>query len=148
MPAEAICNWLTETPLGIAVRYGYWGYAIPQTVHMLSMVLFSGAVILQDFRALGLVRRPELPELASQLAPVRWLGFAIAFLSGFALFASDALRYYTNPAFRAKVVLLVLIGVNAAVCRAPKKLSAALSLLLWIGVIFASRWIAFEMTMP
>jgi hypothetical protein len=85
-----------------------------------------------------------------------WVCFSVNALSGSLLFASNALEYYVNLAFQIKI-LLVFLGVayhSVVISRAARwdteivptigaKLSGGLSLLLWIGVIAASRWIAF-----
>jgi hypothetical protein len=80
--------------------------------------------------------------------------------TGAALFTSDPLRFYYNPSFRIKLVLIVLAGVNAFVFQVgafrtmknwdlnvdtPRgaKLAGVLSIVLWFGVVAAGRWIAF-----
>ena len=69
-----------------------------------------------------------------------------------------ASAYIENPAFQIKLLLLVLAGANMAwfqfrtlrgvdqwdtATRPPRaaRVAGAASLLLWIGVIFAGRWI-------
>ena len=73
-----------------------------------------------------------------------WLGFALALVSGTGMFISRPSHYAANPAFLAKLVLLVLAGVNLALFkklgRMPGKLAAGVSLLLWAGVVVAGRW--------
>jgi hypothetical protein len=65
-------------------------------------------------------------------------------LTGMLLFASGAVRYYESTAFRIKVVLLVLIALNAiGTPHHLDKLRWAISLALWAAVIFAARAIAF-----
>jgi hypothetical protein len=82
-------------------------------------------------------------------------------LSGVPLFMSDATRYYKNPAFLIKLVLLLLVALNAWIFRSVvyrdvaawdqsvpppgARLAAVFSLLLWAGIIGASRAIAFTM---
>lgn len=158
-----ICQWLQSTPLALGVREGYWGYLVPQIVHLASMALFGGAVVATDLRILGGIRRPSFPVLFDQLAAVKWAGFWLTTISGILLFISDATRFYKNPSFLAKCVLLLLIALNAwifrsgvykdvaawdAVKSAPTgaKVAAVVSLLLWIGVLAASRGIAFTLT--
>jgi hypothetical protein len=91
-------------------------------------------------------------ELSNQLAAVKWLGFAVTGISGTLLFMSDATRFYTNPSFVAKVILLLLIAVNAWFVRSAIKRGAQapraagyVSLALWICVIAASRAIGFTL---
>jgi hypothetical protein len=73
---------------------------------------------------------------------------------------TNALSYYQNLQFRFKMSLLVLAGINVLIFSmtagrsvnrwnadkaAPLagKLAGAISLLLWIGVIFLGRWVGF-----
>ena len=162
MSILSICQWLQESFLGRAVREGFYGYAIPQAAHMLGIALFGGAVIMDDLRLLGRLRRPAFSELSRQLIPLKWIGLIVTVVTGVLLFMSDATRFYANPAFVAKTILLVLVALNAWIFRsvvyrdvarwdtspqppAGAKLAACFSLLLWVGVIFASRAIAFSM---
>jgi hypothetical protein len=158
-----ICQWLQETPPGRMVREGYWGYGIPQMVHLGSMALFGGSVVLDDLRLLGAIRKPAVSELSAQLAAVKWVGFLLAGSTGILLFMSDATRFYKNPAFLIKSGLLLLIALNAWIFRsvvykdvrawddsgttpAGAKVVAAVSLFLWICVIAASRAIGFTLS--
>ena len=73
------------------------------------------------------------------------------------MFITRPAAYAANPAFQAKLVLLVLAGVNVAALHtrimrnvdrwdtdtatpAAAKLAGAASLVLWVGVIVAGRW--------
>jgi hypothetical protein len=121
------------------------------------MALFGGAVVMDNLRLLGLLRRPAFSELSKQLMPLKWVGFLVVVGSGLALFMSDATRLYRNWAFLVKAILLLLVAVNAWIFRArvypgtaksaempaAAKLSASLSLLLWFAIIVTSRLIGF-----
>jgi hypothetical protein len=154
MSALSICQALEATWIGTVVRETYWGYATPQLAHLLGMALFGGAVVVDDLRLLGRLRRPPFSELSKQLLPLKWLGFIVVVGSGVALFMSDATRLYRNLAFLVKSVLLLLVALNAWIFRSViyrdveplpplAKLSAGLSLLLWFLTIVASRLIGF-----
>jgi hypothetical protein len=160
MTILAICQWLEDTRIGSLVRETNWGYGSAQMLHLLGMALFGGAVVMDDLRLLGRLRRPAFSELLNQLLPLKWWGLIVMTLSGLALFTSDATRLYTNPAFLAKLVLLLLVALNAWIFRsrvypelarrhpaadppAGARLAASLSLLLWIAIISASRIIGF-----
>jgi|SRR5579864_2642505 len=157
MSVLLICQALEATWIGTVVRETYWGYAAPQITHLLGMALFGGAVVVDDLRLLGRLRRPAFTELSKQLMPLKWLGFIIVVGSGLALFMSDATRLYRNWAFVVKAALLLLVALNAWIFRAlvypgvvksdemptGAKISGALSLLLWFAIIVASRLIGF-----
>ena len=154
MSVLSICQALEATWIGTMVRETYWGYATPQLAHLLGMALFGGAVVVDDLRLLGRLRRPAFSELSKQLMPLKWLGFIVVVGSGLALFMSDATRLYRNWAFLVKAALLLLVALNAGVFRAAvyrsveplppsAKVSAGLSLLLWFAIIVTSRLIGF-----
>jgi Family of unknown function (DUF6644) len=158
MSILSICQALENTWLGTAVREQV--YFIPQIFHLLGMALFGGAVVFDDLRLIGGVRHPAFSELSDQLLPWKWAGFVVVVASGFVIFMSDATRLYRNVGFQIKMILLLLIAVNAWIFRsviypdvraseksgvtpAPAKAAAYISLILWIGVIIASRVIGF-----
>jgi hypothetical protein len=154
MSVLSICQALEATWIGTQVRETYWGYAAPQIAHLLGMALFGGAVVVDDLRLLGRLRRPAFSELSKQLMPLKWLGFVVVVGSGLALFMSDATRLYRNWAFLVKAVLLFLVALNAGIFRSvvyrdveplppSAKVSAGLSLLLWFAIIVMSRLIGF-----
>jgi hypothetical protein len=158
MSIHSICQVLEDTWLGTVVRERV--YFIPQILHVVGMALFGGAVVVDDLRLLGLLRHPTFSELSQQLLPWKWAGLIVVGLSGFAIFMTDATLLYRNAGFQWKVVLLLLVALNAWIFRSkvyrdvalseksgamPRaaKASAAISLLLWIGVVIASRIIGF-----
>ena len=90
-------------------------------LHVLGMALFGGTVLVTDLRIMGVT---------------------VVTLTGVLLFASNPVRYWASAFFRLKMLLLILLGVNALLF--PRaRFAAYLSLTLWIAVIFASRGIAF-----
>ena len=158
MSIHSLCQVLEGTWVGTVVRERV--YFIPQIFHVVGMALFGGVVVVDDLRLLGRLRQHAFSELSQQLLPWKWAGFIVVGLSGFVIFISDATRVYRNAGFQWKVVLLLLVALNAWILRSkvsrdvalgeksgviPRaaKVSAAISLLLWIGVIIASRIIGF-----
>ena len=59
------------------------------------------------------------------------------------MFLSDTTRYLHNPAFDAKVALLVVaLAAHFTLRRAGTRFAAILSLALWTSVVLAARAIA------
>jgi hypothetical protein len=94
---------------------------------------------------------------------VRWskVGFAIMFSTGALLLMTQASKAYGNVFFRTKLLLLITLGVNAAVYQIvfyPKmaewdaidhtplgaRLCGWLSLVGWIAVIICGRTMAYQ----
>jgi hypothetical protein len=132
------------------------------TVHLFAMALLVGSVGAFDLRLLNLAwRREPVSELAERLLPYTWGAFGMMILTGTLLFISEPLsKYCFNPAFRIKLLLMFLAGVNMSVFHFTiyrsvskwdeaistplwAKLVGLFSLTLWLGVVIAGRWIGF-----
>ena len=154
----AFLEWLQNTWIGLLVAESTWGYPTFETMHAVGMALLIGSLGLIDLRVLGY--KPELPLLGTQsLLPLAWLGFTLNAISGTLLFMSNAVEFFANPMFRAKIVLIVLAGINAALlsrriypespagaAAAPTtgtKWIAATSLVFWFGAVICGRFIAY-----
>lgn len=97
-------------------------------------------------------------RIAAALLPWTWVGLGLMLLSGLPLFASEAADLYGNIAFRIKLALLLLAGMNALLFHLTvfrgvaqwdigatplaARAFAGISILLWTGVIVAGRLIA------
>jgi hypothetical protein len=139
MPPSAFCEWVQATPSSIFLRESTWGFPILGAIHVLGIAWFGGAVLVVDLRKLGFAL---LPDAGKRFLAWRIAGLAVMLLSGGALFWLEPLKCFHSVSFRIKLSLLILVGLNALLPLRPK-FSAALSLVLWVGVIFASQGIAF-----
>jgi len=155
------CKWLEQSWVGGGVRESLWLFPAIETVHLLGMAALVGTVSVVDLRLLGWVmRRERVSELAARLLPWAWAGFAVQVITGAILFSSEAVKVYGNPAFRVKMVLILLAGVHAAAFHwgvqrdmgawdasaalpAKAKVAGGISILLWIGIVAAGRFIGF-----
>ncbi len=137
------------------------GPAFPtcETLHFIGLSLLFGSLLLVDLRAMGFFK--DLPLIAlHKLVPLALAGFAINAVTGLLFVAYDPPTYFGNTAFLWKMVLIAAAGVNALVFEfavfrplaagnaavehgALIKVLAALSLLLWSGVLIAGRLIPF-----
>jgi hypothetical protein len=127
-PLLGLARLLQDTPLRLDLSQSTWTVPIIGAIHVLAIAWFGGAVLVPD----------------TQLRRFRWMGFAILVGTGFLLFWSQPLRLYYSEFFRAKMLLLILIGGVAFVPERRARLAMALSLMLWAGVILASRGIAYR----
>lgn len=152
---------IQESDLATGIRESALVYPIIMTCHLTAIALFGGMILMTDLRLLGLAMtsRP-VADVVGGLRVWKRAGFAIMVTCGALLAASKADSYYGNPYFRLKMGLLALVVVHALVfgrsvyskaaefdrtAQIPKraKLAACLSLLLWIGLVCAGRWIAY-----
>ncbi len=155
------CQLLYDSHIGTAIRESDYAFSVIESVHVLAITLLVGTISVLDLRMLGLVLR-EVPvtRIARSVFPLTWAGFLVMFVSGFLLFWAEAAKNYVNPAFRVKIVLLLLVGLNPLIFhtfvyrrvtewelqhRSPwhARAAAVASLVLWSGVIVAGRAIAY-----
>jgi len=157
-PTWSIFLALQESPLGHAMRFSPMLYPTAEILHILGFVVLVGSIIALDLRLLGLAGAIAIPPLARLLLPLSRFGFLLAISMGFLLFSADAAHVIRNPAFQAKLVLIVLALANVAAAHlgawreidrwggeAPRaaRITALLSLLLWLGVVCGGRLIAY-----
>jgi hypothetical protein len=143
---------LEATALAEAIRRSVWAYPLLETVHIASIGALVGSVLLLELRVFGLGREIGVVPLARLVLRTALAGFACAVASGSLLFVSAATEVAANPAFQAKLVLILIAGLNAVVFHARgglrgrdtlARLQAAASLLLWLSVLAAGRLIAY-----
>jgi len=153
--------WIQSTEFFSAFRYSHYAYPIVLTCHVAAIALFGGMILIVDLRLLGMAlnKRP-VADMVEQLRPLKWVGFAILAVCGLMLAGSKAEEYYYNVFFRMKLILLALVGAHALVFRRSvyaqvaafdrsgripgrAKLAAALSLVLWTGLVIAGRGIGY-----
>jgi hypothetical protein len=154
-------HWLESTAPAIAISESSWLFPGIESVHVLAITLVVGSITMVDLRLLDVnLRDRAVGELIDEILPWTWTSFAVAVCSGALLFSSNATHYWGTVPFRAKMLLLILAGVNMMVFhatilrsvedwgrqpRTPRaaKISGGVSLGLWIGVVTLGRWIGF-----
>ena len=155
------CKWLQHTTVGTQVAESDWLFPAIETVHIWGIILLVGTTGVLDLRLLGFILpNQRVSDLHHRLLRWTWTGFAVMITSGSLMFASEAAKMYENGAFRFKMLLIVLAGLNAMIfeftafrnvakwddsTRTPigAKVAACVSLVAWVGVIAAGRWIAY-----
>jgi hypothetical protein len=145
---EALADGIQASALSQALRASVWVYPLINTGHVLGIALLFGAIVPLDLRLLGLWRSAPLDQLTRVLVPVSVVGLVLAIATGLLLFATRPRDYVDEPLFLIKMGLLVLSVANALMFRASLplrwKLSAAISLVLWLAVIVAGRLIGYR----
>jgi hypothetical protein len=156
----AWCQWLQEHGAGNSIRRSLWLFPAIETIHLLGMATLIATVGFFDLRLLGWAMREEpVSQLSRRLLPWTWIAFAVQVVTGSLLFSSEAVKVYLNPAFRLKLLLILLAGLQAlffewnvrrngerwsqGLVPISAKFAACLSILLWMGVVAAGRFIGF-----
>lgn len=149
---------IEHSALGATMRGSIWLYPAVECLHIVGFALLVGAIVSFDVRSLGARSLDAVETLAVQLLPIARTGFALAVPMGLLLFATEATAYVANPAFLTKLALIALALANIAwfhhrlraaagtfgvIGLGRLRLSAGLSLALWIAVLLAGRLIAY-----
>ena len=103
-------DWHTTSWLGTTISDSIWLFPFVETIHILAMAIMFGSLLVLNLRLVGIgMKRQSLPMMAKTLMPfVNW-GIVIMLLSGYAMFASGALKYYSNDGFKFKMACLVAV---------------------------------------
>jgi hypothetical protein len=148
------------------MRESIWAEPVMETVHVLTLALFLGFVILLDLRLLDVtLRRKRVSEVFEQLNPGLFTGFAVMIVTGVLLFIADPVAFYSTLFFKLKMIMLAAAVLNVLLFnftvgrrmrewdQAPRtpwgvKLIGAVSLLLWVSIVTAGRGIAYTLPPP
>src|SRR5262245_14862788 len=149
---ERLFAWLGSTAAGQFLAGSTAGFAAVESIHIVALALIGGVVLAVDLSVLGLVlKASRTSAVASQLRVLFASSLIAVFVSGVLLVAAGPYKYYTNPLFPLKLILLaVALGVHVGLqARLKSKAQvdsvaralAMSSLVLWTGVVVAGRWL-------
>lgn len=154
----AALTGLEQLPLAAALKTSVWLYPLVNTAHIVGVALLFGAIVPYDLRLLGLWRGIDPAVLARVLVPVAAIGLVVAASAGSLLFITQAGDYLASPFFLAKMAVLTLAVLTAAVAlvlgrRSSRaglvaipgavRLCAGLSIALWLCVITLGRLVGY-----
>jgi hypothetical protein len=149
---EALLAAIEASPPAAALRASFYAYPLVNAAHVLGAGGLVATVILLDLQLLGAFGSVEREPYARLMRRAALNLFALAIVTGLLLFSVQARDYAANPAFLAKVALLVAAianflmlapaaGAGATTTRA--RAGAILSLAVWPAVLIAGRFIGF-----
>lgn len=161
---SAFANWLHETESSTALRESQYVMPWVYVVHVISMAMFAGTILMMDLRLLGIANmQTPFSQVQRRLFPWQMLGMAVSAITGVVLVYGSPLNYYANIIFWTKMFSMALAGLNAlafhfiteytlvdwdtdAVLPVSAKLAGAVSLVLWVNVIVAGRLMYYATT--
>ncbi len=152
---------LESSGIATGIRNSLYLFPLIESVHVIGLTMVFGTIVIIDLRLLGVAStaRP-FTAVASDVFKWTWAGFAVAVVTGALMFVTNASTYYQSGYFLAKMALLALSGLNMLMFELTARRSvhawdrdnsaptsgraiAAVSLIIWIGVIVMGRWIGF-----
>src|SRR3712207_671007 len=123
------------------MRGSLWLYPAVETLHIVGLALLVGAMAVFDARVIRAGPGFDLGGWSRSVLPVARAGFALAAAMGLPLFTAEATAYAANPAFAAKLALILLALANVSAFHrlarrtvevtAALRAAAAVSLVLW-----------------
>ena len=150
-------EWVEATALGNAIRQSLWLFPVIEAVHLLGLSVLGGSVLIVDLRMLGAgLRNHAIPQIARDAKPWFVGALVVMLLTGWSLFASEAIKCYYNFSFWVKITTLPVAIVFAFLIRdriaaragmnatAITRAVGFLSIALWFTVAAAGRWIGFS----
>jgi hypothetical protein len=161
MDTKELLEALASSSVGTWVNTTGGAFAVIEAMHVIAITTVFGTISIVDLRLLGLpTTARRFTEVAGDTLKWTWAAFGLAVMTGALLFTTNPVFYFGNFEFRAKMILMLLAGINMAVFEfhtirsvalwdigksppAAARLAGALSLVLWLSVIAFGRLIGF-----
>ena len=155
---ESFCDWLANTPLSLTIQTVMWIIPAVQTIHILCVAIVMSCMAMMDLRLIGVAgRKHPISRMVGRFVPWVWGALPVLLATGTILIIGEPSRELLNPYFRFKMAsLAVVIVVTFFVQRQNKRdatywearriaatATGVFSLLLWVGIVTAGRWIAY-----
>ena len=152
------CTWLSSTRFSMAIQDISWIVPGIQSVHILAIATVMASIVMLDFRLLGVTGRGQsIREVAHRFLPWIWSAVAVLLATGILLIIGEPARELINPVFWVKMSLLAVALILTGTLqysvfhheslwerrRALGRILALASLLLWMAIVTAGRWIAY-----
>ena len=134
---------------------------IAQSLHILAIAVIMASAVMVNLRLIGLAVPSQSPsEMIQRLLPWTCWALPVNLITGGLFVVARPNRYFYNPVAEWKFQMLVPVVLLAVVlywmnAREPgyweashtrrngARVIAATSLLLWLGIVLAGRWIAY-----
>ena len=157
---SGLSKWLAATSLSHTIQSVTWIIPALQTVHILCVAIVFSSAVLVDLRIFRLFERDEpLRDVTRRFLLPIWPVLAILLITGSLLIIGEPRRSLLNTTFYLKMALLIAAmvltarlqrtvpalpdGLEQPSRRLTRQLLATLSVLVWCGILFAGRWIAY-----
>jgi hypothetical protein len=156
-----LASWIAATGLSLFFQTTQGLIATSQSIHILAISVVFGGGLMISLRLLGVgASGRTVSRLAQTLLPWMWWSLIVLLLTGLLQLVAEPVRELGTTAFWLKMSMLVcVLALNvwfgrtvraraatwdSAVTRpASARLFAVASLLLWVGIVFCGRLIAY-----
>ena len=157
----SIINWISHTAASDTISNATWIIPLFQTIHIMAIAVVVSTMGMLDLRLMGVAgTQHSMRSLVDRYVPWMWVAVIVLLCTGVVLITGEPERSLGNWVFQVKMgllatVLLVTVGFSRTIKhnldsweRAPThqltaKATGLVSLLLWVGIVIAGRWIAY-----
>jgi hypothetical protein len=151
-------HWVESTTIAKSINESLYAFAYIEAIHLLSLAVLGGAVLLVDLRLTGLLLKDQpVTNLERMVRPWFRGSLAVILATGFFLFVSlAATKYYQHPYFWVKMYCLAGALAFTFIVRNPVatgdpvrsnsavgRLVGLVSILLWSLVALAGKAIGY-----
>jgi len=160
MQLEAIYDWLQNTSVADTIGQSAYLFPFIESLHVLSITVMMGTIALVDLRLVGLISRERpVSQVLREVLPFTIGAFISSVVTGTLLFVSHAAQYMSNGPFVAKMLLMLVAGVNILIFHGVTQrtmqqwdlgkpplravIAGSTSLVLWVAIVACGRWIGF-----
>lgn len=141
--AQAI-EAVAQTPAVVALNHSLWLFSFIETLHLLSMAVLGGAVLVLNLRLLG-AALPDTSPQAVERAARPWLiaGIVGTIATGIVMMLATTVSSLPSTAFAVKMAALLTAIVLSLVVSSQARRGGALdALALSAAVLAAGLWLA------
>jgi hypothetical protein len=155
---HSFCDWLANTSVSLTIQTVVWIIPTVQSVHILAIAVVMSSALMLEVRMLGFgAATRSMAEVAERFLPWIWSAVVVLLASGAILILGEPGRELMSQVFWLKMSLLIgALVLTAAVHyglkrsatfweqrRIGSRVMAGISLLLWVAILTAGRWIAY-----
>jgi hypothetical protein len=148
---DAVWAALEGSGFGATIRNSVFLYPAANILHVLAVMGFFALVAAMDLSLLKVLRGTDPKDVIARLRPWALACLILIIATGIILFTPEATAIAANPAFRLKLMAIVLALANVAANEwavrqaepGSARATALLSLLLWPAVAALGRSIAY-----
>jgi hypothetical protein len=145
---------IEASALGQTIRESTWLFPAIESTHLLALALLGGSVLIMSLAVLGVGLKTPPAEIYKSAH--RYLNAAVIVLliTGILLGISEPVKLYGRQAFWVKMISLIIallityLAFNPLIKRGASGIGirsvTALTLMAWLLVAMAGRWIGFS----
>lgn len=142
----AFAGWLSQTALSLTIQTHEWVIPTIQSIHIVAIGVALVSAFMIGFRVLGWTGSDQtLAETTARFWPWLVASLGVLLVTGALMVAGEPARELLALSFWLKMILVV-VGTTLTwwVSRRGTKPLTILTLLVWVGIIFLGRLIAYD----